>query len=312
MKILITGAGLIGCHSAQAALANGHYVVLIDRVPEHTYVNQICGEHPNLKVLAIDILDWPTLLSLKDIQPDVLIHTAGIIGEQVNANPHQSIEVNVMGSVNMVQLCHQLNIKRLVHLSSFGVYDRNKVSTEQISEEAPLGRRRLYGACKVSTEQLITALSHHYKIQTVILRPAAVFGHGHFVGGSGVGIAMAQLMTQILQSNIVTLAQHEFPDNEYIYSKDVAQSVLKACTLKNLHSSIFNIGTGNISPVEDLAKAIMTAFPGKTTQITDQSKGLRKKPLQTSHAEQHLGFKHHFSLADALIDYAKTKSNLGC
>jgi UDP-glucose 4-epimerase len=307
MKILITGAGLIGTHTAQAALTAGHSVVLLDHAPNDAYIQHICGNPPELKILADDLLNWSSLLALGDLKADILVHTAGVIGDQVNANPHRSIEVNVMGTVNMLELCHQLGIPRFVHLSSFGVYDRDQIHTETIDETAPLGRNRLYGACKVSIEQLVTALSLHYQIQTTILRPAAVFGHGHFVGGSGVGIAMADLMAQILTSDQLTLRRQDFPDNEYIYSKDVAMAVLKACESEGHELQIFNVGTGFVTPIEELAKVIQTAFPNNNIQISGAAKDQKKTPLNLDRATHTLGFKPTFSMAEALLDYAVVK-----
>lgn len=307
MKIIVTGAGLIGTYTAKQALSAGHTVLLLDIAPNAHYIRSVCGDQPQLEIMTADILDWQSLRSDNRLTADVLVHTAGIIGDQVNANPYRSIEVNVMGSVNMLELCHTRNIPKLVHISSFGVYNRDQIDSPQISETSPLGRDRLYGACKVSIEQLLNALSKHYQIPTLILRPAAVFGHGLFTGGSGVGIAMDDLVQQIVQSDTLTLARQNFPDNEYIYCEEVARAILLACELNSSKNQVFNIGTGSITSIEELAEAVAVGFPDKQITLTGNAKAHPKQPLDIEHTAHTLGFRNQVSLVTALKDYVQIK-----
>ena len=309
MNIIVTGAGLIGTYTAKLALSAGHAVTLVDIAPNEVYIQSVCGTHPKLQIVTADILNWQSLNTLNSFAANVLVHTAGVIGEQVNANPHRSIEVNVMGSVNMLELCHTLSIPKLVHLSSFGVYDRDHINAPNIAESAPLGRDRLYGACKVSIEQLLNALSKHYQIPTLILRPAAVFGHGHFTGGSGVGIAMADLVAQIIHSDTLTLERQNFPDNEYIYCEEVARAILLACDLNSTQNQVFNIGTGTITSLDEIAQTVSAAFPNKKVTITGTLKEHPKQPLEIEHTASKLGFKNKVSLAEALKEYVQIKKS---
>ena len=86
MKILITGAGLIGCHSAFELAQRGHNATLFDINPNQTYIDAIAGKK-RISVLRGDLLDLPALLrAMKTVKPAVVVHSAGFIGSQV-ANP---------------------------------------------------------------------------------------------------------------------------------------------------------------------------------------------------------------------------------
>lgn len=305
MKLLITGAGLIGVNTAQQALAAGHAVVLLDAAPNKAYLHQMLGEDfDKLSVVRADICDSIRLIKIVQEQGvDTIVHTAGLIGKRLDEDPFNGINTNVMGSMNLLEAARQASVNRFVFLSSFGVYARDRIESEKITEGAPTGRTRIYATTKVCTEQLIRAFAERYDLSTVILRPAAVYGFGHYSGGSGIGTAMAGLMQQIMAGGPVHLPNRSFRSNEYIYCKDVASAVLSACKPENPSGGTYNVGTGIVHSAQELGEILTAWQPGLDIALEPCDPGPPIAALDVSAASRDLGFQAIYSLEDGLTDY---------
>lgn len=312
MKLLITGAGLIGVHTAQEALAAGHSVVLLDVAPDRAYLSRVLEAHTDhLSVVRADIRD-PDGLSrtVQEQGVDTVVHTAGLIGKRLDEAPHAGIDTNVMGTVNLLEAARQASVRRFVYLSSFGVYARDRISAKRITEDAPTGRTRLYATTKVCAEQLIRAYAERYELDTIVLRPAAVYGPGHYTGGSGIGKAMAGLMQQIISGETVRLDGAHFRSNEYLYCRDAAAAALAACTAENPARRTYNVGTGIVHSVRQLAD-VLTAWQPDLEMTLPGDPGTPITPLNVDAAAEDLGFRAGFSLAEGLRDYHIRSSGIG-
>lgn len=305
MKLLITGAGLIGVHTARQAIEKGHTVALLDQAPNATYLAQVLGDHRDkLSLVEADICDLYGLTrGVQNLNVDTVVHTAGLIGKRLEDDPYKGIHTNVMGSINVMEASRRADVKRVVFLSSFGVYDRDRITSDRISEDAVVGRTRVYGATKVSSEQLIRAFAKRYDLDTVILRPAGVYGFGHFSGGSGVGLAMARLMQQVMAGGTVQLADRSFRSNEYLYCKDAAAAVLAACNPAIPAGGTYNVGTGVVHSAEQLGETVSAWQPGLEISLEAGDTGTPIAALDVQAAARDLGFRAAYSLQDGLNDY---------
>jgi UDP-glucose 4-epimerase len=305
MNILITGAGLIGAHSARHAVDAGNRVVLFDLSPNRDYIDKIVGKD-RADVVAADIRDLPALLTaLERFKVDTLVHTAGLIGSRVQENSYTGATNNILGTINILEAARLRQLRRMVYISTFGVYDRPKIDDSVVRETHPLGGHNLYATTKVCSEHLVHAYAAMYKLDTAILRPGGVFGRGFYVGGSTVGKVMRDLALTIIKGEPLTLEANIYSANEYVYGKDVGLAVFLACQKENLKQRIYNAGTGVVSGPEDLAQAVRELSPN--TQVTvsgtvrvDKSKTI---PLDLSVSKEELGYAPRFPLKEALRDY---------
>ncbi len=307
MNLLITGAGLIGVHAAQQAMAEGHRVVLLDVAPDEDYLHQILAEQrEHLTVVRSDVRDWSALIdALQNHSIDALVHTAGMIGKTLDSQPYTGADINLTGTLNVLESARLAGVKRIVYVSTFGVYARDRITADRIEEQAATGRDRLYATTKLCAEQLITAWTRRYDLDTVILRPAAVYGPGHYRGGSGIGVAMRDLMADVMAHNTVTLTGH-FSANEYLYCKDAAAAVLAACEAASPAQRIYNVGTGMVHTARQFAETLKALKPGLAVTVPSTHSASTMAPLNVDAAERELGFRAGFSLLDGLRDYQST------
>ncbi len=311
MNVLITGAGLIGCHTARRLLKQGNQVVLYDVFPEPGYIRSIIGEEKGLAVEAADLRDLPALFAvIMRHGIDTVVHTAGLIGGKVADHPYTGFMVNVQGSMHVAEAVRVLKVKRLVFMSSFGAYNWNVPSAKPIGEDFPLSGGGLYGATKAANEHLLGAMADLGGFELLILRPASVFGPGHYRGGSTGGIVMNELVEGVKRGERVRLREARFGRNEYVYAEDVAQAAEKACTVTSVSSRAFNVGTGVLHSAQELVQKVCELVPGARVELIPSGPGekppARDQPLDLSRARAELGYEPEYSLEAALAAYLRT------
>jgi nucleoside-diphosphate-sugar epimerase len=310
MNILITGAGLIGCHGAKLLLAKGHRVVLYDVLPDSGYIQTIVGEEKNLAVETADLRDLPALFAvLGKYHIETVVHTAGLIGKKVAEHPYTGFAVNVQGSVHVAEAVRVLQLKRLIFLSSFAVYSGKVPATAPVTEDFPLDGGNLYGATKVANEQILGAIADLAGFELICLRPAGVFGQGHYRGGSTVGIVMNELVEGAARGKAVRIKESLLGTNEYVYAKDVAQAIEKACLVGSVKSRAFNVGTGVLHSAPEIVQMVCGKIPGARVELAPPQAGEKVKrrlqPLDISRARSELGYEPEYGMEAALADYIR-------
>lgn len=317
MKLLITGAGLIGANTARVALEQGHEVVMFDLAPDKAYVDAVAGAD-QVTLVRGDMRDLPALLrTLQTHQIDTLVHTAGLIGDRVRENSYTGTTNNILGTINVLEAAQLCQLKRLVYVSTFGVYDRSRINSKRIHESHQTGRPKLYATTKVCSEQLVQSYADQYDLDTVIVRPSAVFGWGYYAGGSAVGQVMRDLIAQVASSqdtkgNSIVLEAGKYGAKEYLYGKDCGEGVFRACIAQSPQQRIYNLGSGQIVEVEALADLVQSMAPDANVRVTGTPKPLSREaamPLNIEAARDELGFTPGHTLPEALADYLAAFQN---
>lgn len=305
MNILITGAGLIGSNAARHAVDNGHKVVLFDLSPNRDYIEKVVGKD-KCDVVAADMRDLPALLSaVEKFNVDTLVATAGLIGARVQENSYTGATNNILGTINVLEASRLRKLKRVVYVSTFGAYDRTKITDSVIRETHPIGGHNLYATTKVCSEHLVHAYASMYDLDTIIIRPGGVFGRGFYVGGSTVGKVMRDLALNMIKGEPLTIDAKTYGPNEYVYGKDVGRALFLACQAQNPKQRIYNAGTGTVHGPEDLAQVVREVAPKLDVKVSGASTAEKSRsiPMDISVSKSELGYAPKFPLKDALRDY---------
>lgn len=305
MNILITGAGLIGTNTARHAVNAGHKVVLFDLAPNREYIQTVVGKD-KADVVAADMRDLPALLSaLQRYNVDTIAHTAGLIGSRVQENSYTGATNNILGTINVLEASRLTKLRRVVYVSTFGVYDRGKIKDSVVKESHPIGGRNLYATTKVCSEHLVHAYAAMYQLDTVIIRPGGVFGRGFYVGGSTVGKVMRDLALSMIKGAPITIDATTYGPNEYVYGKDVGLALFLACKAENLKQRIYNAGTGVVTGPEELAQAVRELAPKIEVKVSGAATAEKSRniPMDISVSQAELGYAPKFPLKEALKDY---------
>src|SRR5207237_8380385 len=167
-----------------------------------------------------DLLELIQVINKFDTHP--IAHTAGLIGKRVTENTYTDSTNNILGTINVLEAARLMGLRRIVYVSTFGVYDRAKIKEPVVREDAATGGHNLYTVTKLCSEHLVHGYAFHHNLDSIIIRPPVVFARGHYVGGSTVGMVMRDLALNIIKGEPFTIDAKVYAPNEYVYAKDVA------------------------------------------------------------------------------------------
>ena len=179
MSVAITGGfGLLGSWLARAFARDGEEVLVLDVVERDLdYLREF---KDRIRFEQADVLDFPRLTEIFSRQGERvqgIVHTvAAMATPSFWANPHRSIRLNVMGTVNMLETARQHGIGKFLFVSSGAVYGELEGSAREVAD--PMCPSDLYGASKASAEFIAGQYANHYGIDVRCVRPFFFFGPG--------------------------------------------------------------------------------------------------------------------------------------
>jgi UDP-glucose 4-epimerase len=217
-----------------------------------------------------------------------------------------AFEINLHGTLNIAETVRLSDVARLVHVSTFGVYDWRRPMTAPVAEDFPRGPGRGYGNFKVAKEMILEAHRRLYGYELIALRPANVYGVGHFWAGSSGGAKMQALVACGIDGGTARIPATEAGANEYIYAKDVGRAIDLAVTGPSPKGLFFNIGTGVVTPFAALVETAKRVLPNLKVEIEGKAVEIeRGQPLDIGAAKRELGWEPQYPLEAGLADYAK-------
>lgn len=308
MRILITGAGLVGAYTARELQARGHEVVLYSQDIDHAYLATVVDLARTPTVVG-DVTDAAKLAETCQAHGvGAIIHTAALIGAPVARQPMLGVSVNVMGSAAVAEAAHCAGVRRLVFCSSVAIYDLERLAAgEAISEDSPAGPKNLYAATKLASEHILRQMAQLYHLELYCLRIAGVLGRGQYAGGSWMGRKLNRLLEAGLNGHEESLKPEWIGTQEYVYVKDAAQGLALAALTTTAPPGAYNIGIGRVHTFEDVVAEIRQALPGiniKVEQAGATASYLRRsQAFDLTRARQVLGYEPQFTFQDGLQDY---------
>lgn len=296
MRVLITGAGLIGTHTAKELIERGDEVTFFDFAPKTDYIRRVTGR--DVAGFRGDIRDLAGLIdAFQQTRAQCVVHLAASVGEANISNVYAGFQVNLVATINVAEAARLTGVRRLVHASTQALYV-GEDPTEILSEDSPLdSRERVYNAAKLGCEHVLRTYAAKHKIELALLRFAGVYGYYAVAGGPGV--AVQQAVWDALAGKPVMLNVYESVD--FIYVKDLANGIALAVHTDPLPHQIYNLGSGTLTTVEDLENALSKIFPEVKTA---RGKLTPARPrMDITRARTELGFKPQYKLEAGLRDY---------
>ena len=268
-RILVTGgSGFIGGFTSEALIDLGAEVVCFDtRSPVKI---------GDLVTFAQgDVTDAEVLISTcQDKEIDTIVHLAGYGTTMVQSNPELGVRVNIMGMSNVLEAARMAGL-RVVFTSSIGVYGQIKLSgAKGATENAEVNPVTVYGAGKLLCEKMGEAYAQNYKMKFVALRLMAVYG---FTDLARRGVEhptfsdhARRLIELPLAGQPVVVEKGGRQPCDFVYVKDVAQAISRACAADDLKNSVFNIGSGELRTLCDFADTIKKFKPDADVRVGEE------------------------------------------
>jgi len=305
LATLITGIGLLGTSFAQRAVERDEDLVFFDFLDRRDYLAaRLPGR--DLTVVRRDIRDLPALVeAMQTHQIDTVVHTASLIADKVSDPLYSGLQINVVGTLNVLEAIRLAGVKRLVHLSTFGVYDPRRMAPGPIAETTPRGPGRAYGNSKTMQELLAETYQLQYGFELVILRMASVYGFGHFWGGS-VGEKVQRLLEAGITGTTAVVPQHQTMAFEYVYSRDVGRAIDLAATTPVGTENVMNVGSGSVTTFDELVTRVRELYPALQVDVlpTSPPAVASQYPLDLTRAGRVLAWQPEYDLPSGLRAYA--------
>jgi UDP-glucose 4-epimerase len=296
MRVLITGAGLIGTHTAKELLERGDEVTFFDCAPRPDYIRHVTAR--DLRVIRGDIRDVPVLVeAFNQARPECVIHLAASVGEANISNVYAGFQVNLLGAINVAEAVRLCGVRRLIHASTQALYLGGDPG-ELLYEDSPLGSRgRVYNASKLACEHVLRTYVAKHRFELVLLRFAGVYGYYSVAGGPGVALQSA--VWAAMAGKPVEVNVYESVD--LIYVKDLANGIALAAHTSPLPHDVYNLGSGTLTTLEDIEEALRNIFP-EITMSRGNLTAARPR-MDITRARTELGFNPEYKLGAGLRDY---------
>jgi len=304
MKVLISGGmGVLGSEAARKFVQEGIRPVLYARHQDESLIGDI---EDRIEVELGDILDLPRLLQvLKKHGITHIVHAAALVGAVSQQNPAFSIQVNVMGMVNMLEAARLFEVKRFVYTSAKGVYgpvtgEHGHPNFNPLPEDYPKNPVRIYDSAKLMGEHAALYYHANMGLDVAVLRFATTYGPGKTARHGNMGVT-SHLIESVAAGRPFRLAQGGDKIDDFIYIKDCAQGIYLACVAENPASRVYNIGTGVGVTLQDFARVLRGHFPAADIEI---GPGFTPSNIyDLARARTELGYSPQFDLGRGIADY---------
>ncbi len=306
MRIVVTGgAGFIGSHIADAYVAAGHDVTVIDDLSSGHLEN--VPEQARFENLDIRSADAARVI--EELRPDVLNHHAAQMNVRISVErPAFDADVNILGLLNLLEAARRAGTRKVVFASSGGtVY--GEPQTFPCPESHPTHPVCPYGVSKLCGEHYLYYYSRIFGLRYVALRYANVYGPRQDPHGEAGVVAI--FSQRLLAGEPCTIFGDGLQTRDYVYVGDVVRANIAA--LDNEHCGALNIGTGRETSVVDLFERIRAAVgvDGEAVHAEPKEGEVRRSCLDVDLARRVLGWKPQVPLDEGLastVDFFRARS----
>jgi UDP-glucose 4-epimerase len=306
VRTLVTGgAGFIGSHVVDALLERGHDVAVADDLSTGREANIDAAIEHGVTLVVGDIRDAGFVDGLlRRERPDVVFHLAAQIDVRVSVSkPRLDADVNVAGTINMLEAARRSGVRRFVYASTGGaIYGEG---APPMAEEASIRPISPYGQAKYAAEGYCDLYRRLHGLSTINLRLANIYGPRQDPLGEGGVIAI--FCGKLLSGERPVVYGDGRQTRDYVYVGDVAEAAFLASE-SEAHGA-YNVGRGEETSVLELVERLrwlgreLGVLGGSSFEpdfAPERQGEIRRNGLDPAKARAELGFEADTDLDDGL------------
>jgi UDP-glucose 4-epimerase len=301
------GAGFIGSHLVERLAAQGHAVRAFDNLT--TGKRENLAHVPAAELVVGDVRDAAALERAMQ-GCDVAFHQAAIVSVPYSIeHPHESLDVNLRGTLNVLEAAKHTKVQRVVMASSAAVY----------GEEPTLPKRETmlplpispYGLEKLASEHYLSMWSKLFGVETVALRYFNVFGPRQDPSSPYSGV-ISIFVDRMLRGQPITIFGDGEQFRDFVYVANVVDANLLAATTVGVSGRAFNVGCGVETSLNELARVLgrITGRDAAPKHGEPRAGDIRESLADIAAAQGALGYAPKVGLEEglrALVDSVRAK-----
>ncbi|OGR90239.1 MAG: NAD-dependent dehydratase [Elusimicrobia bacterium RIFCSPLOWO2_01_FULL_59_12] len=297
--LVVGGAGFVGSHLVDQLIGEPvKDIVVLDnlvRGKKQNLANAL--RDPRVQLIEGSILDVELLKRLMQ-GTSYVFHLAALWLFECVHQPRAAVDVNIVGTYNVIEAAQQARVKKIVYSSSASVY--GDALATPMTEEHPFNNRTMYGATKIAGEQILRAFYEQHKLNYVGLRYMNVYGPRMDYKGAYVSVVM-KVLDRLDESQPPVIFGDGSQAYDFIHVQDVARANVLALK-SDASDQFFNVGMGVKTTINDLVKTLLelTGSKLKPEYKPQEQSFVTQRLGSTEKAERLLGFRAKISLRDGL------------
>lgn len=313
--IIITGAtGFIGTYLVDRLINDGVEVLATDR----SEMGEAYCKKLGIPFMRLDITKEKDFDRLPTQNVDTVVHLAALLTANVkNYDPRKYIEINTIGTLNVLEYCRKNNIKKIIsfgtHTELEGFWGSSNPIDESERKFKFTGDHAVYVISKIAASNCIEHYAQEYGIHGVFLRLPAVFGYGGFLqyykDGKWMDSGFKLFIDAAVNGSPIELWGNPKNIKDYIYVKDVVFAIIKAIE-SNKSKGVYNISSGRGITLKEEIEGIVKIFSPKDKYSKiihcPEKIGIQKSYIyDICKAKKDFGFIPKYSFENMLVDIKK-------
>ena len=319
MSILVTGgSGFVGMNVVEQLIGKGQRVVIVDRnEPRKLALQALRKLDPQLRVVTADVRDQAALTRIfGDFGITRVIHTAVITAgtARESSEPAEILDVNVRGTVSLLQAARAAGCERVVYVSSGAAYGKTHDEGGRLHEEiSPSRPNDIYGISKFAAEQTALRLAKLWSLRVVCVRLGSVCGPWEFDTGVRDLLSPQFQVAQLAVRGETALLPDNEPWRDWIYSRDVAGGLVTLLEARDPGYDIYHLSSGIDwnGTFAQLCEALKKAYPRFSWRIAASGERPNisfwierdRAQMDVARIAQDLNFTPRFGPREAYADY---------
>lgn len=294
------GAGFIGSHLVDGLLLKNHEVAVLDNLYSGNVQKlRKYEKNSSFKFFEGDIRNEEDVEKAVE-GTDVVFHEAAITSVPLSMKkPELTEEVNVEGTVNLLEKCEETGVRKLVYASTCAIY--GDVENLPVSEDSPPKFNSPYAKSKFIGEKKCREFENEGDLETVILRYFNVYGPGR--GGEKQGGVIYRFLKRLDKGKPPVIYGDGNQTRDFVYVEDVVRANILALKNKGISGQAFNIGSGRAISINELLATLLDVTGLNELEPTyeeSRSGDIRHSRADLSKATKELDYTPTISLEEGL------------
>tara|TARA_Y100000590_G_scaffold377964_1_gene444591 strand:- start:1096 stop:2073 length:978 start_codon:yes stop_codon:yes gene_type:complete len=314
MVTLVTGGtGFIGSNVIKKLGEQGHNIVSFDLFPpDKLTLRYLDAWNDKIQYFEGDILSEKDLEQLIGLDINKIVHAAvftGVLPRIERSKADAILEINLMGTANLLKLARKIDIDRFLYISSGAVYGVGRSPDEILHEDSSVNPNNLYSITKYASELLTKRYSELYGFQSVSVRLSGPYGPMEKITQHRENQSLIKYWVEKALLGESIEIDDRSRNYEATYVLDTAQGIVQILDAEELSYGVYNSASGQQNTLGEIVDILQELCPGFEVREVAFSESLdaipkgRENPTDISRLINELGFVPKYELAAGLTEY---------